>query len=429
MRGSVRKLQNYSFIFCLLAMFILRGNLYTIEEFDKAISTKFKEMYQVNEEILKYFSDSDFYDIRIKDCCMPLELIELLSDLIRSSNTTFFNIFIEYRCGMLRSSKNPENENIFELKKFGANNFAFGINYIDKKNRAPLYKRLQIGVSKKYLKHLLNTLFKVTLVFRKFYTNIIEFANYCYRCSNANYRFMIFDPELGFRNIVGFPDKKILGRYKTSNITYKQVLHTKLKFSGKLSRHSGGMEDVESILKEKNEIFLKLQGKYDIKSYWRFLNTLPNAELSVESNTDIFSYNLKIFSSLARQRPCKEVAVCFIRELLVEKDYFIECRLLSEESIKDNDFQREYTYNSNFNDQICILKLYFLQNNNEEKIFRLYSSLFKTNEYFEIFTDGEYNITRVVDNVEKSWPSERNASLNEYEWALIVILGEIWLRM
>ncbi|KAK1347165.1 hypothetical protein LUQ84_3508 [Hamiltosporidium tvaerminnensis] len=193
-----------------LFLFLVKAHLYTLKNFDKDMEKKLKETYIMSERTLQNFSDSDFYDIKLDECRLTSEINELIYQFIISSTSRNFKIFLDFDSKPQRAEKIPDALYFYGLKKQKQNNLAFEINYIcEVKDNHSVYNKKHFVFPNKILSHVTNLLLNVTLIFRKFYTCFFSFGGISRRYSSGNYRFMIFDSNFKFKNIVGLPMKKL----------------------------------------------------------------------------------------------------------------------------------------------------------------------------------------------------------------------------
>ncbi|TBT99731.1 hypothetical protein CWI36_1868p0010 [Hamiltosporidium magnivora] len=407
-----------------LFLFLVKAHLYTLKNFDKDMEKKLKETYNMSERTLQNFSDSDFYDIKLDECRLTLEINELICQFIISSTSRNFKIFLDFDSKAQRAEKIPDALYFYGLKKLKQNNLAFEINYIcEVKDNYSVYNKKHFVFPNKILSHVTNLLFNVTLIFRKFYTCLFSFSGISRRYSSGNYRFMIFDSDFKFENIVGLPSKKLEPQMEFSVRRDKAVTGTKLKLNGKLPKCQN-INDYNSVLKEKIDLFSTLKKNYLIKAYWRFKSRVAENK-NQKINTEVYYFQLEAFYSNCIQKLNKSTDLDFIN-LISKKVYSIEYKSHCEGSFDSTHYSREITIYLSWHYMRSYFRFY-REENSTKYIFE--SSLFNHFELFEMIFDGYLNITDVKDKVKKNIIWKKGLIIDRYENICYEFLNELCCRI
>ncbi|TBU08527.1 hypothetical protein CWI36_0127p0010 [Hamiltosporidium magnivora] len=429
----IGKLQILMLIFYMSTMLTTNDDKYTVCDFDEQLTHVANFFYVKTKETLKKFADSDFYDVKLQERHLAPEINEAICNFVNSSTSTNFNIFFDSDCKIVRSKKNPDILHLLELRKIGKGNFFFEIKYIDRNNKELCYRQRHIVFGNKFLKHLLKNIFNTTLIFRKFYINLMGGLVSSCRYSHSNYRFIIFDPEISFEHVIGLPNKR-LAFYSSKNlIAFKSTVTTKLKLSGKLPVISDA-QDLNLILKEKCKIFQQLNQEYSIKACWRCRNIYKE---DIDYNTSNLLHSF--YSIITFRTDCiKEFSDnCNNDSLssnLIKNEYFIEYKATYDAPIESLNFRKEIRIDFSLHKKPYVFTLFLKEHTHFEKKFSLNFSLFSSDELFEILSDYNLNVTNIVDKVAKfekffyDFPLE-NSSVYKYEYFVKNLCKELYRRM
>ncbi|TBU09613.1 hypothetical protein CWI39_0056p0010 [Hamiltosporidium magnivora] len=313
-------------------MFLLNGISYTVNDLNEKIMQMTEKIYRCNEKTLRSFSDSDFYDIELETPTLSSEMNQLICDYITSSVTKKFNIFLEYVCNKHRARYVPNNTYFFTLSKLKNNSFLFGIKYKNNEDVSLPGKEIPKVSGKKSLKYLLNCLFSVSLIFRKLYPDLIRSTSLSYKYSFDSYRFMIFDSEFCFENIIALPNKRLISpayfiRHE------KNVFSTKLKLSGKLPV-SHPKDDVNLSLKKSFNISFKFTSSDSSDS-----SALPvfEREFQVHFNWQKFSYSVQFGLN-----ECDEFTRKYTLVFNIFENYELECEVVSDNKLNIIDIVKNF---------------------------------------------------------------------------------------
>ncbi|TBU20292.1 hypothetical protein CWI38_0095p0020 [Hamiltosporidium tvaerminnensis] len=385
-------------------MFLLNGISYTVNDLNEKLMQMTEKIYRCKEKTLRSFSDSDFYDIELETPTLSSEMNQLICDYITSSVTKKFNIFLEYVCNKYRATYVPNNTYFFTLSKLKSNSFLFGIKYKNNEDVSLPGKKIPKVWGKKSLKYLLNCLFSVSLIFRKLYPDLIGSTGLSYKYSFDSYRFMIFDSEFCFENIIALPNKRLISPAYFIR-REKNVFSTKLKVSGKLPV-SHPMNDVDLIFKKSFNMFSTLKGKYRIKAAWRFGNNSLESEHEKKFNLTTF-YTRKIQLLFNNYHILNS-------EFLSIKEYISSFKFTSSDSSDSSAlpvFEREFQVH--FNWQKFSYSVQFVLNECDE-FTRKYTLVFNIFENYEleceVVSDNKLNIIDIVKNFKT-----RSSRQNYYE--------------
>ncbi|TBU04853.1 hypothetical protein CWI39_0749p0010 [Hamiltosporidium magnivora] len=272
----------------------------------------------------------------------------------------------------------------------------------------------------------------MTLIFRKFYIDRAIRTYGDLRFSFSNYRFMIFDPEISFENVIDLPDKILVFNHSRNWPRLISTANTKLKLSGKLPKISC-IEDQNTILKEKVMIFSQLEHDYHIKSFWRFKNICSEISHSDEPNKIIYFYSIMTFKTDFILE-CATSCTSSLSSELIAKEYYVRHIITTYASIESLEFRKEIIIDFSLEADQFLITFFRKENTQFEKKFALDFSLYLSNESFEISSDHNLNITNIVDKVNKFEKdnyefSFETASIDDFKKMCVALVKEFTTRM
>ncbi|KAK1347131.1 hypothetical protein LUQ84_003320 [Hamiltosporidium tvaerminnensis] len=413
----IKKLRTYFPVFNLLFMFLLKGNLYTVDDLNEKLTESLKEIYEWKEKTMRRFSNSDFYDIKLEKPILSPEMNHLVCNYINSSASRNFNIFLEYICCKQRARSIPDNIYFFTLNKLENNDFMFGIKYKNKENKTGTIKEKHIFLKNKAIRILLGFLFNLSLVFRKYYPDSIRTTGFYYKYSYANYRFMIFDSEFCFKNIVDLPNKSLMGHASLLLGRFKPVLSTKIKLSGKLPGFQP-INDLDANLKKSFNLFSTLKANYKIKAAWRFENGFVEGEYERQCN-------LKTFVTEKIQELFNEKNI-LNTELLSIQEYSSKCKFSTDGLIGSPGYRREIKIHLSWQRLPYSVQFFLKESNENTRKYGLICS-FTSNDAveFEILSDKDLIITKIVKITKERFVFRDLLASYEYEETIGKYMKEI----